>query len=293
MKEYDVVVLGSGIAGMTSAIYLKRAGLNTLIIENNAPGGVLQKGYDIENYPGYPQINSVDLAANIYTSVNNLNVEYIFESIKKIDLENKNIITTNHNIKTKYIIIATGRSEKKLNIENEEKLIGNGISFCANCDGYFFKDKDVIVVGGSNTAVTDAIYLSNICKKVTIIYRNDNLRAEKILLNRLEDKNNVNIIYNANIKKYNIENDSLKSVTLDNGKTVLASGVFLAIGWIPNSELFEVEKDNGYIIVDKNYHTSIDKVYAIGDVVKKDVYQLTTATSDATIAAINIINDIK
>ena len=293
MTEYDVVIIGSGIAGMTSAIYLKRAGLKTLIIENNAPGGVLQKGYDIENYPGYPQINSVDLAANIYTSVNNLNVEYIFESIKEIDLENKNIITTNHNIKTKYIIIATGRSEKRLNIDNEEKLIGNGISFCANCDGYFFKDKDVIVVGGSNTAVTTAIYLSNICKKVTIIYRNDNLRAEKILLNRLEDKNNVNIIYNANIKKYNIENDSLKSVTLDNGEIVLASGVFLAIGWIPNSKLFDVEKDECYIIVDKNYHTSIDKVYAIGDVIKKDVYQLTTAAGDATIAAINIINDIK
>lgn len=293
MTEYDVVIIGSGIAGMTSAIYLKRAGLKTLIIENNAPGGVLQKGYDIENYPGYPQINSVDLAANIYTSVNDLNVEYIFESIKEIDLENKNIITTNHNIKTKYIIIATGRSEKRLNIDNEEKLIGNGISFCANCDGYFFKDKDVIVVGGSNTAVTTAIYLSNICKKVTIIYRNDNLKAEKILLNRLEDKNNVNIIYNANIKKYNIENDSLKSVTLDNGEIVLASGVFLAIGWIPNSKLFDVEKDERYIIVDKNYHTSIDKVYAIGDVIKKDVYQLTTAAGDATIAAINIINDIK
>lgn len=293
MTEYDVVIIGSGIAGMTSAIYLKRAGLKTLIIENNAPGGVLQKGYDIENYPGYPQINSVDLAANIYTSVNDLNVEYIFESIKEIDLENKNIITTNHNIKTKYIIIATGRSEKRLNIDNEEKLIGNGISFCANCDGYFFKDKDVIVVGGSNTAVTTAIYLSNICKKVTIIYRNDNLKAEKILLNRLEDKNNVNIIYNANIKKYNIENDSLKSVTLDNGEIVLASGVFLAIGWIPNSKLFDVEKDECYIIVDKNYHTSIDKVYAIGDVIKKDVYQLTTAAGDATIAAINIINDIK
>lgn len=293
MAEYDVVIIGSGIAGMTSAIYLKRAGLKTLIIENNAPGGVLQKGYDIENYPGYPQINSVDLAANIYTSVNNLNVEYIFESIKEIDLENKNIITTNHNIKTKYIIIATGRSEKRLNIDNEEKLIGNGISFCANCDGYFFKDKDVIVVGGSNTAVTTAIYLSNICKKVTIIYRNDNLKAEKILLNRLEDKNNVNIIYNAKIKKYNIENDSLKSVTLDNGEIVLASGIFLAIGWIPNSKLFDVEKDECYIIVDKNYHTSIDKVYAIGDVIKKDVYQLTTAAGDATIAAINIINDIK
>lgn len=293
MAEYDVVIIGSGIAGMTSAIYLKRAGLKTLIIENNAPGGVLQKGYDIENYPGYPQINSVDLAANIYTSVNNLNVEYIFESIKEIDLENKNIITTNHNIKTKYIIIATGRSEKRLNIDNEEKLIGNGISFCANCDGYFFKDKDVIVVGGSNTAVTTAIYLSNICKKVTIIYRNDNLKAEKILLNRLEDKNNVNIIYNANIKKYNIENDSLKSVTLDNGEIIPTDGVFLAIGWIPNSKLFDVEKDECYIMVDKNYHTSIDKVYAIGDVIKKDVYQLTTAAGDATIAAINIINDIK
>lgn len=292
MIEYDVVIIGSGIAGMTSAIYLKRAGLNSVIIENNAPGGQLVKGFEIENYPGLININSIDLATNIYNQVNSLEVDYIFENIDTIDLEKKEIITTTKKIKTKYIIIATGRREQKLNLENEEKLIGNGISFCATCDGNFYKNKDVLVVGGSNTAVTEALYLSNICKTVTILYRKDELRAEQTLIDRLKKHANIKVKYNVNITKYNIDNNKLISTTLDDDSVVPCSGIFLAVGFIPNSELFEVKKENNYIIVNNNYQTSIKNVYAIGDIIKKQVYQLTTATSDATIAASSIIKDM-
>ena len=291
MIEYDVVVIGSGIAGMTSAIYLKRAGLKTLIIENNAPGGQLTKGFEIENYPGFLNINSIDLSLNIYNQVNNLEVDYLMEEIKEIDLKTKEIHTTNEKIKSKYIIIATGRREQKLNLENEEKLIGKGISFCATCDGGFYKGLSVVVVGGSNTAVTEALYLANICKEVTIIYRKEELRAEHILINRLEKYKNIKIIYNRNIKKYNIEKEKLVSVTLDNNEEVKCNGLFLAIGFIPNTELFDLKKENGYILVDEQNQTSIENVYACGDVIKKAVYQLTTATSDATITATNIIKN--
>lgn len=289
MTEYDVVIIGSGISGMTSAIYLKRAGLRTLIIENNAPGGQLLKSFDIENYPGFLKINSLDLSLNIYEQVNNLKVDYIFENIKHLNLETKEIITTTNQIKTKYIIIATGRREQKLNLNEEDKLIGKGISFCAHCDGNFYKDKNVIVVGGSNTAITEALYLANICKTVTIIYRKEKLRAEQILIERLKKHSNIKIIYNANVEKYNIEQEKLTGVTLDNKKIISCEGIFLAIGFIPNSELFNVKKDQGYIIVNNNFETDIKKVYACGDIVKKSTYQLTTATADATIASANII----
>lgn len=289
MTEYDVIIIGSGIAGMTAAIYLKRAGLSTLIIENNAPGGQLVKGFDIENYPGFLNINSIDLSMNIYNQVNNLQTEYLFEDITEINLKEKKIITTNNTIKSKYIIIATGRREKKLNLEQEDKLIGKGVSFCASCDGMFYKDKDVIIVGGSNSAVTEAIYLSKICKTVTIVYRKDKLKAEQILIDRIEKIQNIKVLYNKNIVKYNLEDDKLVSVQLDNKQVLLCDGVFLAIGFIPNSELFELEKENGYIKVDDTYETSIQDVYACGDIIKKSIYQLTTATSDATIAATNII----
>lgn len=292
MIEYDAAIIGSGIAGMTSAIYLKRSGLNPVIIENNAPGGQLVKGFEIENYPGLININSIDLATNIYNQVNSLEVDYIFENIDTIDLETKEIITTTKKIKTKYIIIATGRREQKLNLENEEKLIGNGISFCATCDGNFYKNKDVLVVGGSNTAVTEALYLSNICKSVTILYRKDELRAEQTLIDRLKKHTNIKVKYNVNITKYNVENNKLISATLDDDSVVPCSGIFLAVGFIPNSELFELKKENNYIIVNDSYQTSIKNVYAIGDIIKKEVYQLTTATSDATIAASSIIKDM-
>lgn len=286
MKSSKVIILGSGISGMTASIYLKRGGRTPIIIENNAPGGTLNIIPSIENYPGFNEISGPDLAVNIYNQTKQLGIEYIYRNIEKIDLKNKII---DNDIKFDYLIIATGRRARLLGLENEDKYLGRGISTCALCDGTFYKDKEVIVVGGSSSAISEALYLSNICKRVTIIHRGDSYRAQKILIDKLGSTKNIKQIFNANVIKYNIKNNKIIGVTLDNNKKIKADGIFLGIGSIPNSDIFEVEKEDNYIIVDNEMKTNIDYVYAIGDVIKKKTYQLITASSDGIIAADSII----
>lgn len=290
MQKYKVVIIGSGIAGMTAAIYLKRGGIEPVIIENNVPGGTLNVIPNIENYPGYINVSGPDLAMNIYNQVNNLNIKYIFRNIWKIDLEKKII---DDDIEFDYLIIATGRRHRLLNLDNEDKLLGRGISTCALCDGSFYKDKEVIVVGGGSSALTESLYLAGICKKVTIIHRRDKFTAEDYLIEKVLNTKNIKIIYNTNIVSYNIKDEKIVSVTLDNKKKVKTKGVFLAIGSTPNSELFDVKKENDYIITDNNCKTNLDFVYAVGDVIKKNVYQLTTASGEGSIAASDIIRNDK
>lgn len=290
MQKYKVVVIGSGIAGMSAAIYLKRGGIEPVIIENNVPGGTLNVIPNIENYPGYINVSGPDLAMNIYNQVNNLNIKYIFRNIWKIDLEKKII---DDDIEFDYLIIATGRRHRLLNLDNEDKLLGRGISTCALCDGSFYKDKEVIVVGGGSSALTESLYLAGICKKVTIIHRRDKFTAEDYLIEKVLNTKNIKIIYNTNIVSYNIKDEKIVSVTLDNKKKVKTKGVFLAIGSTPNSELFDVKKENDYIITDNNCKTNLDFVYAVGDVIKKNVYQLTTASGEGSIAASDIIRNGK
>lgn len=286
MKESKVIILGSGISGMTASIYLKRGGITPIIIENNVPGGTLNIIPSIENYPGFNEISGPDLAVNIYNQTKQLGIEYIYRNIEKIDLKNKII---DNDTEFDYLIIATGRRARLLGLENEDKYLGRGISTCALCDGTFYKDKEVIVVGGSSSAISEALYLSNICKRVTIIHRGDSYRAQKILIDKLGSTKNIKQIFNANVIKYNIKNNKIIGVTLDNNKKIKADGIFLGIGSIPNSDIFEVQKEDNYIIVDNEMKTNIDYVYAIGDVTKKNVYQLITASSDAIIAANSII----
>lgn len=286
MKGSKVIILGSGISGMTASIYLKRGGITPIIIENNAPGGTLNIIPSIENYPGFNEISGPDLAVNIYNQTKQLGIEYIYRNIEKIDLKNKII---DNDIKFDYLIIATGRRARLLGLENEDKYLGRGISTCALCDGTFYKDKEVIVVGGSSSAISEALYLSNICKRVTIIHRGDSYRAQKILIDKLGSTKNIKQIFNVNVIKYNIKNNKIIGVTLDNNKKIKADGIFLGIGSIPNSDIFEVEKEDNYIIVDNEMKTNIDYVYAIGDVIKKKTYQLITASSDGIIAADSII----
>ena len=287
MERYKVVIVGSGIAGMTAAINLKRGGIDTLIIENNTPGGVLNYIPDIENYPGYSNISGPDLAMNIYNQVNNLGIKIKFMNINNIDLEKKII---DDEIEFDYLIIATGRKSRMLGIEKEKELLGRGVSTCALCDGAFYRDKDVIVVGGGNSSLTESLYLANIVRSVTIIIRRDKFTGDKYLVDRINNTKNIKVIKNSNIIKYNTKNNSLVSVTLDNKKKVKTSGVFLALGGTPNSELFNVDKNNGYIVVNNRYETNIPYVTAIGDVIRKDYYQLTTAIYDAVVVANNIIN---
>ena len=287
MERYKVVIVGSGIAGMTAAINLKRGGIDTLIIENNTPGGVLNYIPNIENYPGYSNISGPDLAMNIYNQVNNLGIKIKFMNINNIDLDKKII---DDEIEFDYLIIATGRKSRMLGIEKEKELLGRGVSTCALCDGAFYRDKDVIVVGGGNSSLTESLYLANIVRSVTIIIRRDKFTGDKYLVDRINNTKNIKVIKNSNIIKYNTKNNSLVSVTLDNKKKVKTSGVFLALGGTPNSELFNVDKDNGYIVVNNRYETNIPYVTAIGDVIRKDYYQLTTAVYDAVVVANNIIN---
>jgi len=287
MQKYKVVIIGSGISGMTAAIYLKRGGIDPLIIENSAPGGTLNLIPEVENYPGYESISGPDLAMNIYTQVTKLNINYIFKNIKEIDLDNKII---DDEIEFDYLIIATGRKHKLLNLESEDKLLGRGISTCALCDGNFYKDKNVIVVGGASSALTESLYLSSICKKVTMIVRRDSFTGENYLVEKVLNTPNIKVIFNSIITSYNTKKDKLESVTLDGKKKIKTDGVFLAIGSTPNSDLFDVKKENNYIIADKNCETNKENIFAIGDVIKKEYYQLINAASEGMIVANTIIN---
>ena len=287
MQKYKVVIIGSGIAGMTAAIYLKRGGIEPVIIENSAPGGNLNIIPNIENYPGFENISGPDLAMNIYNQVNSLGIKYLFRNINEINLDKK---TIDNEIEYDYLIIATGRKPRLLNLENEDKLLGNGVSTCALCDGSFYKNKDVIVVGGSSSALTESLYLSTICNSVTVIIRRDKFTGEEYLIDKVSKKSNIKVINNSNITNYNTNDNKLISVTLDNGEIVNTDGVFLALGGIPNSDLFDLEKEEGYILVDNKYETTYKDVFAIGDVINKDYYQLINASSEGMIAASTIID---
>ncbi len=292
MQKYDVVIIGSGVSGMTAGIYLKRGGINTLIIEGDTPGGQLNRASSIKNYPGFKEIDGPTLAYSIYEQLNSYNIDYLYEKVTEVNLDDKIITTQNNEIAYDYLIIATGRVPRKLNLDNEEKLIGHGISYCALCDGNLYKDKEIIIVGGGNSALQEAIHLSKICKKVTIIHRRDTFKAEREVIDDLSNYANINIIYNANVIRYNIMNDKLYSVTLDNNEEIKIDGIFISIGYDPATDIFNLDKDNGYIIVGKNYETSIKDVYACGDVIKKDTYQLTTSAGEATVVADQIIHKI-
>lgn len=288
MEKYKVVILGAGISGMTAAIYLKRGGINPLIIESSVPGGVLNNIPSIENYPGYESISGPDLAMNIYKQVKDLDIKILLKQIDNIDL-NKKII--NNNIEYDYLVIATGRKHRLLGIERENELLGKGISTCALCDGFFYKDKEVVVVGGGSSALTEALYLSNIAKEVTIVHRGNTFTGEKYLIDKVNSTKNIKVTFNSNVTSYNINEDKLVSVTINNKDIIKADGVFLSIGSTPNSELFNVDKDNSYVLVDSNYMTNIEDVYAVGDVIKKKYYQLSTAASDAVVVASTIIDN--
>ena len=330
MKEkYDVIIIGSGIAGMTAAIYLKRGGLDVLVVEENVPGGQLNKINTIENYPGFTKVDGPTLAAEIFNQVRNLDVEYLFEDVlmgtyqenkanntaealsklvtvknkvlrdgeeKVIDVDlksdNKTIITSGKTLYCKYLVIATGRLTKKL-FSDDDRYIGKGISYCAICDGNLYKDKDVVVVGGANSALEEALYLSNICNQVTMIVRSDSLKGEKTLITKVLEKNNIKCVYNSNITEYNIENNKLVSIRLDDDRILDTEGLFISIGSVPSADMFEVNKEKGFIIVDEMCMTNIENVYACGDIIKKSVYQLTTAASEGTIVANSIIKKNK
>ena len=293
-SNYDVIIIGAGIAGMTAAIYLKRGGQDVLIVEENVPGGQLNKINTIENYPGFPQIDGPSLSSEIFIQTRNLNIDYLFEKVISTDLtgELKQVITNNQTLTCKYIVIATGRLSKKL-FSDDERNIGKGISYCGICDGHLYKDKKVVVVGGANSATEEALYLSNICKEVTMVIRSDSLKGDKALIEKVSKTKNIECVYNSNVVEYNIENDKLVSIKLDDGKIIDTDGLFVSIGSVPSADIFNVDKEKGFIIVNEECMTNIDNVYACGDIIKKTVYQLTTAAAEGTKVAYSIIKKNK
>lgn len=289
MVEYNTIILGAGISGISCSIYLKRAGIRTLIVENNVPGGQLNKASVIENYPGFVSILGSDLAGMLLEQVSNYDIDIVYDSVDNIDYDKKIVTIGGINYSYKNLVFATGRRERLLGIDNEDKLIGRGISLCATCDGALYKNRVVSVVGGGSSAVSEAIYLSNIASKVYLIYRGNELRSEEILKCRIKQIDNIEIIYERNIVSYIIDNDVLVGVKLDNGDEIKTDCLFVAIGHIPNSELFIGNKTDGYIEIDEYGETSIDDVYACGDVINKEVYQLVTASSEGVLVASSII----
>lgn len=300
--DFDVIIIGSGVAGMTASIYLARAGLTCCILEKYAPGGQIIKSHKVENYPGFDKISGIELTNKILnqTKINGVVHKY-GECTEIIDNKTyKTVKTQTEELNCKAVIIASGRKPKKLEVENSKKFIGKGLSYCATCDGNFFKDMDVVVVGSSDTALTEALYLSNVCNEVTLLVRKDYIRARKVLQEQVKKCQNINISYNTTIKKLNADEEGkLESITIEKNnqeEQLTVKGCFACIGYVPDTENFEqfIEVDGeGYIKVKEGNRTNIDKIYAAGDLIKKESYQLLTAMSDAVIAADSCIKDLK
>lgn len=296
----DIVIIGAGVAGMTSAIYLKRAGVSPLLIESKRPGGQINFAPIVENFPSYEKITGREFANKVFEQVTNLDVDYVKDdvvSVSKVDEGNFIVeLKSGQRVNTKSIIIATGKKIKKLDIPDVNSYLGVGLSYCATCDGMFFKEKDVVVVGDTNKAVEESIYLSNICNKVFVLVEGEEMRADTFYREKLESVNNIEIIYNAKLKSL-VKDEFLKAALIEKDgeeKILNVSGCFAYVGYIPNSEMFaQLLKLNGdnYIVVDENKETSCKGIYAIGDVTNTKVYQLVTACGDAAIAVNSYLND--
>ena len=295
---YDIVVIGGGPAGLTAAIYARRANKNVLVLEAQAFGGQIISTLKIDNYPGLYNVSGTDFANNLEEQAKALGATLKYEKAIEINTKEMEVVTVKNIYKTKAIILALGVKPRKLDLPNEEELIGKGISYCATCDGNFFKNKVVAVNGGGNAALEDALYLTDIAKKVYLIHRRDSFRAEDKTISMLKKKDNITFVLNSNITSINGK-DHLESVEVTdnegNKNVIEVDGLFEAIGQIPeNSNIIdELELDQfGYIVTDENMHTNLPHIYAAGDIRQKTLRQLTTATADGSIAATEAIKDI-
>ena len=290
---YDIIIIGAGPAGLTSAIYARRASKNVLVLEAKTYGGQIINTLDIENYPTQPHISGFDFATKLYNQAKDLGAEIIIEKV--IDIKDngseKKVITTKNTYKCKSIIIATGSDNRKLKIDREDYFLGKGISYCATCDGSFYKNKVVAIVGGGNTALEDAVYLSDIASKVYLIHRRNMFNAEASTIDKIKEKKNVEIIYNSNISEL-IGKERLTQIKLTNSeneiKTIDIDGLFIAVGRIPENQNFAkiINLDKaGYVIAGEDCHTNVDGIFVAGDNRVKKLRQLVTAASDGAIAA--------
>ncbi|WP_163526825.1 thioredoxin-disulfide reductase [Halobacillus ihumii] len=302
-RIYDVIIAGAGPAGMTAAVYTSRANLDTLMIERGIPGGQMANTEDVENYPGFDHILGPDLSNKMFDHAKKFGAEYAYGDIKEVieGKEYKTVVAGNKEYKTRALIITTGAQYKALGVEGEKELGGRGVSYCAVCDGAFFKEKELVVVGGGDSAVEEGVYLTRFANKVTIVHRRDELRAQKILQDRAFDNDKIEFIWDTVVKEINDEDGKVGSVTLYNNKTneeyeFDTNGVFIYIGLIPLSKPFEslgVTNEQGYIETDEKMESKVPGVFAAGDIREKELRQIVTATGDGSIAAQSAQNYIE
>ena len=291
---FDIIIIGAGPAGLTASIYARRASKEVLVLEALSYGGQIINTLDIENYPANPNISGFELATKMYQQAKNLGAIFRFEKAIEIIDNNgiKEVKTAKHSYFAKTVIIATGSENRKLGLDDEDKLIGRGISYCATCDGNFYKDKIVGVVGGGNTAIEDTIYLAKLVKKVYLIHRRDSFRADDATIKKLKENNNIEIIYNSIVTKL-LYDKKLTGIEVTNKldqrvKNIELDGLFVAVGRIPENQNFAslINLDeNGYVIAKEDCHTNYPGIFVAGDNRTKELRQLVTATSDGAMAA--------
>ncbi len=294
---YDIIIVGAGPAGLTSALYALRGNKKVLVLEAKNYGGQILNANKIENYPGISSISGYDFATNLYEQVKNLGGEVRFETVVKVN-DNRSVVTNKETYFGKSVILATGAENRKLNIENENKFIGKGVSYCATCDGNFFKGKVVAVNGGGNTALEDALYLSDIAESVYVIHRREEFRGENRYVEELKKKKNIIFLLNSTVTSL-LGNEKLESIIVTDQNreetTLKVDALFIAIGQVPKNEIFKnvVDVDEkGYILSPDGVHTKTPFIYVAGDTRVKILRQLTTAVSDGSVAAVVAMKEI-
>lgn len=296
MKKYDVVVIGAGPGGMTAALYAARANLSVAMLDRGVYGGQMNNTDDIENYPGFTSIKGPELSEKMYQSAINSGVEFVYGDVQQITLDSeqvKHIKTDSDELIANAVIIATGATHRKLGVPGEDKFAGKGVSYCAVCDGAFFRNKDVAVVGGGDSAILEGLYLANVTKNVNVIHHRDKLRAQQVLQDRAFNNQKMDFTWNSNVKEIVGDDTYVTGVKVQrNGhdETIPTSGVFIYIGNVPNSKMFanlNITDEQGWILTNDEMETSVPGTFAIGDVRKKKLRQITTAVGDGGIAGQN------
>ncbi len=305
-KKYDVIVIGAGPGGLTAGLYASRANLSVLILDRGIYGGQMNNTAEVENYPGFKSILGPDLAEKMYQGATQFGAEYAYGSVEKVEVNGdlKQVITDSETYEAPVVIIATGSQYRKLGVEGEAEYAGRGVSYCAVCDGAFFKDQPLAVIGGGDSAVEEGVYLAKLASNVNIIHRRDQLRAQKILQERAFANDKIDFTWDTVVTKINGDGQKVTSVSIHNKKTgedgeLKVNGVFIYVGVIPLSEPFKelgITDEQGWIKTDELMQTSLSGVYAIGDVRAKELRQITTAVGDGSIAgqqAFNYLESLK
>lgn len=291
---YDIAIIGAGPAGLSAAIYGRRAGLSTICFESNVHGGQIINTPEVENYPALGKVSGVEYASNIYDQAVGFGAVVEYKAVTDVDFsgEIKKAICGSEEYQAKSVIIATGVTRRKLEIPGEDRLLGAGVSYCATCDGLFFKDKTAVVVGGGNTALEDAVYLAGVCEKVYIVHRRDTFRGDRHEVEKVLKNEKIQVVYDTiplSIEgSGKVERLRVKNVKTGEEKDIFTSAVFVAVGLIPQNDMFKGKVEltpDGYIMADESCKTSVEGVFAAGDTRNKTLRQLVTATSDGAVAA--------